>query len=483
MDVAQEEFNRGPAKWNGQIFGSLQEAYEQLRAIVDSSYDGMYITDGNAVTLWVNRAYKDITGLQAEEVVGRSMWDLEREGIISKSGTLLALAQQAPVTLEQVFRTGRHALISSTPVFNDQGEITLVVTNVRDMTELRELQEKYRQTAALSERYQSEAEYARKQVLASADLIVADPRMLALLEQVKRVAALDATVLLLGETGVGKEKIAKYIYKNSARKEERFLAINCGAISPTLMESELFGYERGAFTGASREGKMGLFEVADKGTVFLDEIGELPLDMQVRLLRVLQEQTIQRVGGTRDISINVRVVAATNRNLEEMVRQKTFRQDLFYRLNVVPIRIPPLRERQADIPAFLDHFLAQFNQKYNTRKEFAGDAVRAMLAYEWPGNVRELKNVVERAVILSSGQLIRPEDLPFCPGWTPALFCPEQEGTVDLKALTEQFEARFINAAYEKYGSVRKAAASLSMDPATFLRKRKKYGEPPVVQK
>lgn len=175
MDVAQEEFNRGPAKWNGQIFGSLQEAYEQLRAIVDSSYDGMYITDGNAVTLWVNRAYKDITGLQAEEVVGRSMWDLEREGIISKSGTLLALAQQAPVTLEQVFRTGRHALISSTPVFNDQGEITLVVTNVRDMTELRELQEKYRQTAALSERYQSEAEYARKQVLASADLIVADP--------------------------------------------------------------------------------------------------------------------------------------------------------------------------------------------------------------------------------------------------------------------------------------------------------------------
>ena len=150
---------------------------------------------------------------------------------------------------------------------------------------------------------------------------------------------------------------------------------------------------------------------------------------------------------------------------------------------MVPIRIPPLRERQADIPAFLDHFLAQFNQKYNTRKEFAGDAVRAMLAYEWPGNVRELKNVVERAVILSSGQLIRPEDLPFCPGWTPALFCPEQEGTVDLKALTEQFEARFINAAYEKYGSVRKAAASLSMDPATFLRKRKKYGEPPVVQK
>ena len=479
--MAQMHISR-EGNWGGKMFGSLQEAYDRLRAIVDSSYDGIYITDGNAVTLWVNRAYEDITGLRAEEVVGRSMWDLERDGIISKSGTLLALAQRAPVTLEQVFRTGCHALISSTPAFDDRGEISLVVTNVRDMTELRELQEKYRQTAALSQRYQSEAEYVRKQVLASADLIVADPKMLSLLEQVKRVAALDATVLLLGETGVGKEKIAKYIYKNSARKDERFLAINCGAISPTLIESELFGYERGAFTGASREGKMGLFEVADKGTVFLDEIGELPLEMQVRLLRVLQEQTVQRVGGTRDIPISVRVVAATNRDLEEMVREKTFREDLFYRLNVVPIRIPPLRERQADIPAFVDHFLAQFNQKYNTRKEFHRDAVRAMLAYGWPGNVRELKNVIERAVILSSGEVIRPEDLPFCPGWTPALFSPGQGETVDLKALTQQFEARFINAAYEKYGSVRKAAASLSMDPATFLRKRKKYAEDQLIQ-
>ena len=297
--MAQMHISR-EGNWGGKMFGSLQEAYDRLRAIVDSSYDGIYITDGNAVTLWVNRAYEDITGLRAEEVVGRSMWDLERDGIISKSGTLLALAQRAPVTLEQVFRTGCHALISSTPAFDDRGEISLVVTNVRDMTELRELQEKYRQTAALSQRYQSEAEYVRKQVLASADLIVADPKMLSLLEQVKRVAALDATVLLLGETGVGKEKIAKYIYKNSARKDERFLAINCGAISPTLIESELFGYERGAFTGASREGKMGLFEVADKGTVFLDEIGELPLEMQVRLLRVLQEHpghSHQRAGG------------------------------------------------------------------------------------------------------------------------------------------------------------------------------------------
>lgn len=483
MGMAQDELDSGPTNWDRRLFGSLQEAYEHMKAIVDSSYDGIYITDGSAVTLWVNRAYEDITGLRAEEVVGRSMWDLEREGIISKSGTLLALSQRAPVTLEQLFRTGRHALISSTPVFNDQKEITLVVTNVRDMTELRELQEKYRQTAALSERYQSEAEYVRKQVLASADLIVADPRMLSLLEQVKRVAALDATVLLLGETGVGKEKIAKYIYKNSTRKNERFLAINCGAISPALIESELFGYERGAFTGANREGKMGLFEVADKGTVFLDEIGDLPLDMQVRLLRVLQEQTIQRVGGTRDISINVRVVAATNRNLEEMVREKTFREDLFYRLNVVPIHIPPLRERQADIPVFLDYFLGQLNQKYGTHKEFTPDAVQAMLAYGWPGNVRELKNVVERAVILSGGQLIRPEDLPFCPGWAPTLFCSEQWEQVDLKALTEQFEARFIHAAYEKYGSARKAAASLSMDPATYLRKRKKYEESRMLQK
>lgn len=459
------------------IFGSLQEAYDRLEAIIENSYDGIYITDGKAVTLRINRAYETISGMTGHQVLGRSMWDMEREGLVSRSGTLLALAQRKPVTLEQTFRTGRHALIASTPIFDHQGEIAMVVTNVRDMTELYELQEKYRRSEETSRRYYQELELGRKQVLAEADLIAADPCTLEALSVAQRVAALDTIVLLLGETGVGKEKFAKYIYKHSARKTGRFLTVNCGAIPAALMESELFGYERGAFTGASREGKLGLFEVADKGTVFLDEVGELPLEMQVKLLRVLQEGQITRVGSSEPISVDVRILAATNRNLEQMVRDKTFREDLFYRLNVIPLTIPPLRKRRSDILPFVESFLAQLNQKYSLSKRFTPSALQCMTEYDWPGNVRELKNVVERMVIMSREEEICPADLPFRQNWLPSLTLPEASEWVNLKALTAEFEYRYLCKAYETHGNVRDAAASLGMDASTFVRKRQKYAE------
>lgn len=465
------------------MFGSLQEAYDRLDVIIESSYDGIYITDGQAVTIRVNQAYLDISGLKAEDVLGKSMWDLERAGVIDRSGTLIALGKRRPVTLEQTFKSGRRALIASTPVFDEMGNIALVVTNVRDMTELYDLKEKYRRTEELSQRYFSEIEFARQQVLASADLIAVDRHMLEILALVDRVAALDTPVLLLGETGVGKEKIAKYIYKNSSRKEGQFITVNCGAIPPNLMESELFGYEKGAFTGASREGKPGLFEVAHKGTLFLDEIGELPLDMQVKLLRVLQEQQVVRVGGTSPTPVDVRILAATNRDLEQMVSDKTFREDLFYRLNVVPITIPPLRERRDDILPFARSFLSDLNKKYGLQKRFSSSALQAMLDYSWPGNVRELRNVVERMVIMSGDDLIEAADLPFHRPWTPTLSAPTVDEPVDLKALTEQFELQFMTRAYEKYGNVRAAAASLGMDPSTFVRKRRNYEAARMLQK
>ncbi|MDE6922029.1 MAG: sigma 54-interacting transcriptional regulator, partial [Oscillospiraceae bacterium] len=404
--MAQDKINR--------MFGSPKEAYDRLRAIVDSSYDGIYITDGRADTLWVNPAYLSISGLREEDVVGRSMWDLEREGVVSQSGTLIALTQRRPVTLQQTFRTGKRALITSTPSFGDHGEIDMVVTNVRDMTDFYDLQAKYREA---QERYHTEIELSRRRVLAGAELIAADPTTLAVLRQAEKVAALDATVLLTGETGVGKEQFARFIFKNSPRREGRFITVNCGAIPPSLIESELFGYEKGAFTGAARD-KMGLFELADKGTLFLDEIGDLPLGMQVKLLRVLQERCIKRVGATRDIPVDVRFIAATNRDLEEMVRVKTFREDLFYRLNVVPLTIPPLRERREDIIPLADAFLEELNKKYGFKKQFSTSAFQAMEEYGWPGNVRELKNVVERMVILSLDDVIRAGELPFRPQWT-----------------------------------------------------------------
>lgn len=465
------------------MFKSLKEAHDWLNAIVENSYDGIFITDGNAVAMRVNRAYEAISGLRAEEVVGRSMQEIAKAGLINRSGTLLALGSRKPVTLEQTFKTGRRALISSTPVFDDNGTIVMVVTNVRDMTELYDLKEKYREVSELSARYYSEIEFTRQQVLASADLVVSDRRMLETLSMVDRVAALDTTVLLLGETGVGKEKIAKYIYKNCARRDARFITVNCGAIPSNLIESELFGYEKGAFTGASAAGKMGLFEVADKGILFLDEIGELPLDMQVKLLRVLQERQITPLGGTKTVPLNVRVLAATNRNLEEMVRNKAFREDLYYRLNVVPITIPPLRERRDDIISFVRYFLEELNKKYDLHKEFSPGALQAMVEYDWPGNVRELRNVVERVVIMCRSDLIQPRDLPFRGDWIPSVMATEPDGPMDMKLLTEEFELQFMTRAYQKYGNVRAAAASLGMDPSTFVRKRKKYGEHRELQK
>lgn len=459
------------APQGGRPFNSLQEAYDQLRCIVDSSCDGIYITDGNAHTLWVNPAYLSISGLREEDVVGKSMWELERDGIISRSGTLIALAQRKAVTLEQTFRTGKRALITSTPSFDEYGNVKMVVTNVRDMTEFYALQEKYHET---QERYSTEIELARQQVLADADLIAADPGTLAVLRTVDRVAILDTTVLLTGETGVGKEKFARYIYKHSSRREERFITVNCGAIPANLMESELFGYDKGAFTGAVKN-KMGLFELADRGTIFLDEIGELPLDMQVKLLRVLQERQIMHVGGTAPISVDVRIIAATNRSLEDMVREKTFREDLFYRLNVVPITIPPLRERVGDIAPFAQAFLAELNKKYNFKKVFMPCAIEAMEAYSWPGNVRELKNVVERSVILSAQERIYAADLPFRSGQGGPPRPSLQDGPIDLKREVARLEDYYIHQAYEKYGNVRDAAASLGMDSSTYVRKRRKY--------
>ena len=448
-----------------------------LDAIIQNSYDGIFITDGQAVTIMVNRSYETISGLRAEQVLGRSMREIVEEGLISASGTLLALEKRRPVTLDQQFRNGNRAMITSSPILAENGRVAMVVTNVRDITEICRLQEELERNEEKKRRSTSEAEALRRQLMGNEDLIVADRNMQNVLRMVSRVARLDTTVLLLGETGVGKEEVAKHLYRTSSRSDKQFIKVNCGAIPAELIESELFGYEKGAFTGANREGKVGLFEVADRGTIFLDEVGELPLEMQVKLLRVLQEQEIERIGSSRTIKIDVRVLAATNRDLEEMVARKLFREDLYYRLNVFPITIPPLRERPDDIVPFARSFLAELNRKYGMKKEFLPSALASLRGYDWPGNVRELKNIVERAAILSNGPTICAEDLSLRPAASMAEPAERRAlgETVDLKRLVEEFELEYIEAAYAEYGNVREAAASLGMDASTFVRKRKRY--------
>ena len=455
----------------------------ELDAVIESSFDGIYITDGKANTLKINKSYEYITGLERKDMINRNMYELEKEGCISKSSTLMVVENKKSNTIEQEFSTGKKVLVSSNPIFDAKHNLSMVVTNVRDITKLYELEEQLAKNMKLTEKYYSEIAAMRVEYLNLLDIIAKDKTMIDLLEVAKRVANVETTVLILGETGTGKEVVAKFIHENSTRCGKNFIRINCGAIPENLIESELFGYEKGAFTGANKQGKMGLFEVADGGTIFLDEIGELPLDVQVKLLSVLEEGEVERVGAVKPIKIDVRVLAATNRNLENMTKEKSFRADLYYRLNVVPLTVPPLRERREDIVPLVKHFLAKLNSKYNFEKTFTIEALDTLYNYSWPGNVRELKNIVERVIVMSTSNKIFKNDLPI--KGSPNLL-EKNIGTdeiCNLKEEVEKVEAKLISKAFNNAANVRDAAKMLGINSSTFFRKRKKYLEKKMLQK
>ncbi len=456
---------------------SVKSKLKELQDIIEGSNDGIYVTDKYANTILVNKHWEKITGIKREEVLEKNMIVLEKKGYMSKSGTLIALKDKKSVTIEQELRTGKKVLVSSSPILDKEGNVSIVVTSVRDVTELYELKEQIEKNEELSnQKYYSETETLKSQLLNFSDIIVEDENMINVLEMAKKVAKVDTTVLLLGETGVGKEEVAKYIHKNSKRHSKSFMKINCGAIPEHLMESEFFGYEKGAFTGANKEGKIGLFEMCNNGNLFLDEVGELPLDMQVKLLRVLQENEITRIGGTKTIKIDVRIIAATNRDLKKMVDKKLFREDLYYRLNVIPITVLPLRERKKDIKPLAMYFLSKFNKKYNFNKSITCAAMDYLYKYEWPGNVRELRNIMERTVIMCTGKKILRNDLTIrmCSNYNVAEPDVKNEH-FSLKEAVENLENVLIESSFEKYGNVRSAAKELGIDASTFVRKRKKF--------
>ena len=295
-----------------------------------------------------------------------------------------------------------------------------------------------------------------------------------------RASQVDATVLLLGETGVGKDIIARKIHKDSPRREGPFIKVNCAAIPENLLESELFGYEKGAFTGAINRGKPGMFELADTGTIFLDEVGDLPLSLQAKLLRVIQEKEITRIGGTKPQKLDLRIIAATNKDLQKMVNNDLFREDLYYRLNVVPILIPPLRARRDDIPLLVAHYLDFYNHKYNRKKQLSRHAMEILKQYNWPGNVRELTNLLERLVIISSENIIEPEHLESLVNRTnPETLAYQCKTEAPLEEVVAGVEKEMIALALAKYGSTRQAARALGVSQPTIVRKAKKYGIKP----
>lgn len=338
---------------------------KELDDIIEHAPDGIYITDGDGKATRINAAFERMSGLKRANVLGFTPQDMQKTGLIYQSNVHLVLERHTSVTvLHSGFPTSRQVLDTCTPVFDDEGNIIMTISSVRDVTELNELRATLEQEREHRKRYERQIEIIKGQSLQGGDLIIYDKKMLQTLLLAKRMTQVDSTVLLTGETGVGKEEVARYIHLNSPRRDGLFVEVNCGAISEHLAESELFGYEKGAFTGALQSGKAGLFEAANGGTLFLDEVGELPLDIQVKMLRALQTNTITRVGGTKTIPVDVRIIAATNQDLLKMVREHRFREDVYYRLNVVPIHIPPLRDRPDDIEHLINHFLARFNERY-----------------------------------------------------------------------------------------------------------------------
>ena len=317
------------------------------------------------------------------------------------------------------------------------------------------------------------------------DFVFNSKAMKVVLDEILKVSRYDCNVIIFGETGVGKEKVANIIQKNSDRKMQPFVKINCGAISPNLIESEFFGYEKGAFTGASASGKKGYFEIANNGVMFLDEIGELPLEMQAKLLRVIQDGEFYRVGGTTPIKTNVRIISATNRDLEKFVEEGRFRRDLYYRLNVVPIKIPRLCDRPEDIPALVSHFLNKYGEKFGTRREINESAMDYLKQLQWPGNIRELENSVQRLMISSEGEIITLMDVmreTHGDLFGGNVGIPDEEDgdstkpELNLQTAVDEYEKGLIQYACEKYGSTRKAAKAVGISQTQLVRKKKKYG-------
>ncbi|MHB8917386.1 MAG: sigma-54 interaction domain-containing protein, partial [Desulfocucumaceae bacterium] len=311
------------------------------------------------------------------------------------------------------------------------------------------------------------------------DIVVRSKKMLDLLDLARRLAAVDTTVLIVGESGAGKEVVATILHRASPRRSEKsFIKVNCGAIPRDLLEAELFGYEYGAFTGAAREGRQGLFELADGGSIFLDEVGELPLDLQVKLLRVLQDKELKRIGGSKVIKADVRVIAASNKNLMELVNLGRFRQDLYYRLNVVPLEVPPLRERKEDIVALAQHYVRRFNRKYGFEKVLSAELIDIMECHHWPGNVRELMNVVERLVVTSKGNILGAEEFPIeisNPGSSRAGRVQPPEA-VNIQEIIMEAEKNVIFNMLQSSRSTTVAAKNLGISRATLARKMRKYG-------
>ena len=450
---------------------------ELFRGVLDSLQDGISVSDRTGAIVYCNEALSRLSGIPRDTLLGSNVFQMVRDHVLPDTCNGRVIETKKPVSIINRWYEGRDCLLSGTPIFDENGTLQYAATLARDVSELQALRGALEKSNSLSMLYRQ-----KLQRMTADDKEMAgtnNKRMQAVWELAAHVSDIDSTVLITGETGTGKDVLAGYIHRSGRRRNEPFLDINCGAIPEQLLESELFGYEAGAFTGANAGGKPGLFELAGHGTLFLDEIGDLSYPLQAKLLTVLQNRTIYRVGGRKPIKIHARIIAATNMDLETMMAEKKFRADLFYRLNVMNFQLPPLRERPEDIASLANFFLKDCNRRFQTKKYFQPELYLLFQTYSWPGNIREMKNLIERLAIISKEEEIGAGlFLMQVPHGKEAMEStpPKRAQAISLQNYMERCECAYLQEVLDRSKTLRQAADDLEIDVSTLVRKKKKYG-------
>ncbi len=464
--------------FNETSFATLSRQFE---TIFNSSSDGIWVCDGKGVVININKASETLNGIRAADVIGHNIKDLVARKIFDQSVTTRVLATGRKQTVMQhIAKTSKDLLSTGTPSLAEDGRIVLIVVNERDMTELNTLRKEFEESQQVREKYRQELSGISLLALERNEIIAESTAMRRILQMSLKLSQIGASnILILGESGTGKGLLTKFIHKNSARNDHPLVEINCAALPENLLEAELFGYEKGAFTGADEKGKIGLFELARGGTLFLDEIGDMPLSLQAKLLKYLDNQEIRRIGGTRSIKVECATIAATNKDLLSLVGEKLFRKDLYYRLNSFILEIPPLRARWEDVAGLTRFYLGQANRTYKCTKVISPRAVRCLQDYRFPGNVRELRNILENAVVMSNGEQI--EEFIFDSISATAIGDSGNRrpslsgGTENLNGKLQAYEKELLLEAKKHCRTTREAARKLGISQPSVVRKYKQY--------
>lgn len=456
----------------------IKATNRQLETILNSSSESIWVCDGTGKILTINRAAEKLLHINSHDVVGKNIREMEKSGFIDRSATLEVLKARKTITIMQdIKKPPKQLLVTATPVFNDSGHIEMVIINERDLTFLNKMRDELEQAQNTTSRYREELTSLNLQELKEQNIIAESKEMQQVITTVMKLARRKVSpILIMGESGTGKGLLAKYIHSQAFEDNCPFVQLNCAALPETLLEAELFGYDKGAFTGARDKGKIGLFEMAGGGTLFLDELGEMSLPVQAKLLKCLEEKEVMRLGGLKPVKIDCNVITATNVNLHQQVRQGKFRQDLFFRLNTFTITLPPLRRRPEDIFEMIIFFLAKYNSQYGVKRKISSKGIEQIQGYAFPGNVRELKNILKKAVVMGESDVL--EDLvkntaPAIPQ-VPALEDNlSDKDAFDFKGKLLACEKQLIIKALEKYDTTRSLANFLDLSQSSVVRKLK----------